>query len=539
MSKVEQLNRTIEEVWRERYVVPLYQRNFAWTEDQIGQLLQDLYDHSPNGYLGKGECDNYYLGSLVLLQRRDGIWEVIDGQQRLTALHIICRYLGILSSPRITYDSRPSVERFLDGLFNSLSWDTFKSECQRRIDGKIARLTESLDIVESYEIQTGEIKSSITLKGMSDGEKALLSEYIRNKVILVCTPLPEDTDVAAYFEIMNNRGEQLQAHEVIKALLMSDLGTSQRYIFSTVWDACSQMDIPIQKTLSKLRNKGLFGEQFDGLNLEIIDNVDFVGSSIKNEYTIDRILDSGFTYDNHDAEDMKEETDTDLKSIIDFPNFLMHAMRLYAEAEKKMVNAVPLNADKMPVTKPEFISDSMDFIKALLRIRVLFDRYVVKIQGDADDEENDLKWRLQRPSKYEYNKNGNTYFRVGLVNTFSNGTSTDNDEREDINNRIVKLESMLQVTFKTPKYKEWLYSVLMWMYKETKDNINIEHDSLLRVIEQWSLNYYEMLQKNGTVKVDPSLLPALIPLVFCLISLIIFIGLHQSKKSLLCVLQIR
>jgi len=114
-------------------------------------------------------------------------------------------------------------------------------------------------------------------------------------------------------------------------------------------------------------------------------------------------------------------------------------MRLYAEAEKKMVNAVPLNADKMPVTKPEFISDSMDFIKALLRIRVLFDRYVVKIQGDADDEENDLKWRLQRPSKYEYNKNGNTYFRVGLVNTFSNGTSTDNDEREDINNRIVKL----------------------------------------------------------------------------------------------------
>ena len=31
MSKVEQLNRTIEEVWRERYVVPLYQRNFAWT----------------------------------------------------------------------------------------------------------------------------------------------------------------------------------------------------------------------------------------------------------------------------------------------------------------------------------------------------------------------------------------------------------------------------------------------------------------------------------------------------------------------------
>lgn len=64
MSKVEQLNRTIEEVWRERYVVPLYQRNFAWTEDQIGQLLQDLYDHSPNGYLGKASAITTILEAL-------------------------------------------------------------------------------------------------------------------------------------------------------------------------------------------------------------------------------------------------------------------------------------------------------------------------------------------------------------------------------------------------------------------------------------------------------------------------------------------
>lgn len=507
MSKAEQLNRTIEEIWAERYVVPLYQRNFAWTEKQIGQLLQDIYDHSPIGCSKEKECDNYYLGSLVLLQRRDGIWEVIDGQQRLTALHIICRYLGILSSPRITYDSRPSVEHFFDGLFNSPSWNTYKNECRRRAESKISRLTESLDIVEKYEIQINEGKSSITLKDMSEDEKGLLSEYIRNRVILVCTPLPDDTDVAAYFEIMNNRGEQLQAHEIVKALLMSDLDACQRHVFSTVWDACSQMDIPIQKSLSKLRNKGLFGEQFDGLNLEIIDNADFEGSSIKNEYTIDKILDRGFTFDTHEAEETKEDTDTGLKSIIDFPNFLMQALRIYAEAEKRMYNAVPLNADKMPVKKPEFIPDSMDFIKALLRIRVIFDRYVVKFQGDAEEEENDLKWRLQRPSKYQYHKNGNTYFRVGLVNTFSNGTSSDNDERDDINNRIVKLESMLQVTFKTPKYKEWLYTILLWLYKETKDNISIEHDSLLRVLEQWTLDYYNNLLEKWD-KENKSLLVA-------------------------------
>lgn len=493
MSKAEQLNKAIEEVWRERYVVPLYQRNFAWTEDQIGQLLQDIYDHSPIGCFKKDKCDNYYLGSLVLLQRRDGVWEVIDGQQRLTALHIICRYLGILSSPRLTYDSRSAVERFFEGLFDSSSWDTFKKECQRRTENKISRLTETLDTVENYQIQILDGERHITLKGLSEEDRAILSEYIRNKVILVCTPLPEDTDVAAYFEIMNNRGEQLQSHEIVKALLMRDLGTNQRYIFSTIWDACSQMDISIQKSLSKLRARGLFGENYDTLNLDIVNRADAGDDSLKKEYTIDQILGNSFVPDNSDIGEDNEDIVSDLRSIIDFPNFLMQAFRLYAEVEKGKENAVPLNSDNMPVVKPDFISDPMDFIKALLRMRVLFDKYVVKTQGDANDEESDLKWRLQRPTKYEYVKNGNKYSRVGLVNTFSNNTSSDNDEEEDVNNRIVKLESMLQVTFNTARNKKWLYALMSWLYKRTKDNLSIDFDSLLKMLEQWALDYYRTL----------------------------------------------
>lgn len=506
MSKAEQLNKTIEEVWRERYVVPLYQRNFAWTEDQIGQLLQDIYDHSPIGCFKKDKCDNYYLGSLVLLQRRNGVWEVIDGQQRLTALHIICRYLGILSSPRLTYDSRPAVERFFEGLFDSSSWDTFKKECQRRTENKISRLTETLDIVENYQIQILDGERHITLKGLSEEDRAILSEYIRNKVILVCTPLPEDTDVAAYFEIMNNRGEQLQSHEIVKALLMRDLGTNQRYIFSTIWDACSQMDISIQKSLSKLRARGLFGENYDTLNLDIVNRADAGDDSLKKEYTIDQILGNSFVPDNSDIGEDNEDIVSDLRSIIDFPNFLMQAFRLYAEVEKGKENAVPLNSDNMPVVKPDFISDPMDFIKALLRMRVLFDKYVVKTQGDANDEESDLKWRLQRPTKYEYVKNGNKYSRVGLVNTFSNNTSSDNDEEEDVNNRIVKLESMLQVTFNTARNKKWLYALMSWLYKRTKDNLSIDFDSLLKMLEQWALDYYRTLVEEREKNKDKRLI---------------------------------
>ena len=107
------LNKTLSQIWLDDYVVPLYQRNYAWQESQIQQLLQDIYDNS------KSPESNYFIGSLVVLKRPDGIYEVIDGQQRLTTLHIICKTLNLLHIPHLTYDSRPEVEEFFKGLFAS------------------------------------------------------------------------------------------------------------------------------------------------------------------------------------------------------------------------------------------------------------------------------------------------------------------------------------------------------------------------------------------------------------------------------------
>ena len=47
MNKEQSLNKTIAQIWEDKYVVPLYQRNFAWGEEQIGQLIQDIYDNAP------------------------------------------------------------------------------------------------------------------------------------------------------------------------------------------------------------------------------------------------------------------------------------------------------------------------------------------------------------------------------------------------------------------------------------------------------------------------------------------------------------
>ena len=79
---------SIQELFQnDQYKVPLYQRNYAWGEEECIQLVQDVCDYAKNG--GR---NNYYIGTLVTFPREEGgkiYYEVIDGQQRLTTLAIL------------------------------------------------------------------------------------------------------------------------------------------------------------------------------------------------------------------------------------------------------------------------------------------------------------------------------------------------------------------------------------------------------------------------------------------------------------------
>ncbi|MCX6162895.1 MAG: DUF262 domain-containing protein, partial [Ignavibacteriae bacterium] len=70
-----------------KYVIPIYQRNYAWSEPEVTQLIQDIVDFSK-----KESNSNYYIGTLVVFNRKEAnniVFETIDGQQRLTTLIIL------------------------------------------------------------------------------------------------------------------------------------------------------------------------------------------------------------------------------------------------------------------------------------------------------------------------------------------------------------------------------------------------------------------------------------------------------------------
>ena len=63
-----------------KFVIEAYQRGYRWSKDEIIHLLEDV-DEIPDG-------QNYCLQPIVV-KNNDGIFELIDGQQRLTTLYLI------------------------------------------------------------------------------------------------------------------------------------------------------------------------------------------------------------------------------------------------------------------------------------------------------------------------------------------------------------------------------------------------------------------------------------------------------------------
>ena len=79
------------------YIIPLYQRAYAWEDKQLTQLIEDINDVA--------EDANYYIGSLIV-SKQSGRYEVVDGQQRLTSLYLLLNCLGIKAKPTLSFACR-------------------------------------------------------------------------------------------------------------------------------------------------------------------------------------------------------------------------------------------------------------------------------------------------------------------------------------------------------------------------------------------------------------------------------------------------
>ena len=83
------------------------------------------------------------------------------------------------------------------------------------------------------------------------------------KINLTYTFIPGKSDMNRVFEAMNNRGKQLEHHELLKSRMLKKIDSNERLAYSLIWDACSNMNVYIEKSIKDVANlswKNLYGD---------------------------------------------------------------------------------------------------------------------------------------------------------------------------------------------------------------------------------------------------------------------------------------
>ena len=236
MSKLNVDQKTIFSLFSEKktsFLIPDYQRPYAWDEDQCRTLWDDIFTFSfPNNNYEEFDDDNeeYFLGSVVTYKNEDGKSEVIDGQQRLTTLLLILRAFydkfermqdtnSVLTREKIEKciwktDTFGTPDKTTLKIDSEVATDNDKEEFLELLRTGTVNLSSKSQYVTNYVFFTKKIDAFLH-------EFASYFPYFPARILNNCILLPieaESQDTALrIFSTLNDRGLPLSDADIFKA----------------------------------------------------------------------------------------------------------------------------------------------------------------------------------------------------------------------------------------------------------------------------------------------------------------------------------
>lgn len=443
------------------YEIPVYQRNYAWEDEEIRALIQDVYDAF------RKHADVYYIGTLVTYNRGNQRYEIIDGQQRLTTLRLILGVLGVHVTNQLTYTARKKSAETIQ-IIDKMGTD------ETDLKYAVSRIPDFDKLDESdHSIEDGYKCSRAAISDIPETELKSYKEYFLHKVRIVRYTVPRDIDLNQYFEVMNSRGEQLEMHEIVKANLMQRLANDEeRKVFNLIWEACSNMKVYVQQSLEEISREDVFGKSGDDFLPRSFRDICGIysakkGESISEPVSILDILTD--TPENPEKQqrlkklkelDAKSETQDTFQPVIDFPNFLLIVLKITRMKESDFVPGNFQLDDKELLN--EFHAKTIDvrqFAYNLLKARFFLDNYMVHHDNEEDTLENN-PWKLQ---VRWYNRDTKHW---ELKNLISKDKDTSDAEREKEQAELVHLLSMFEVSFVPRQRKNYLFYCLLYLMQD-------------------------------------------------------------------------
>lgn len=457
-----------------RYAIPVYQRAFAWGVDKPGEVtyeneIERLMDDVHGLESGK---ENYYIGSLVVCRKQDPenkdkvVFEVIDGQQRLTALYIVLKCLAkpdreIAFNSSLSYDCREKSQlavQKIDEIVNAVKEREWSENAVH--EDPPPNDDERKDEKRQWKFGKDDLENSICEAVRTvfrrfekeDGYCKTLFENLK-KVRLFRIEVPEGTDLNRYFEIMNTRGRQLEQSDIVKARLMGWLDSDKKKEwFARIWNACRDMSGYVQMHFPSNVRRIVFGNAWDSLPTEETVKAamgepatsrDLQGSGQTQQSSIlDALLNPKKGSNVDDENDRDEDDDSErFGSIIEFPQFLLHVLKVFrGQSGSPAPTDAQILAKEFEGTLEKSSNDNenancaWNFILCLLKCRFLFDKFFIK--RDYGEDSPDGEWSLKKV----VNRSDNPY------------------QEED--KCCLMIQSCLRVTYTETKRMHWITRIL-------------------------------------------------------------------------------
>lgn len=257
------------------FVIPEYQRPYAWTSEQVETLFEDLWEFTTTS--GGTERDgSYFLGSIVSYENENGEQEIIDGQQRITSLFLLLRaiYTKLISTSES--ERTPEAANFIGKIEPSI-WRTNK--LTGKVDYKNILLTSRVVNNEGNEIlrnilETGKAdenakdnysKNYCYFQELFDKHSAenplMVYQFIYallNQAILL--PITADTQDTALtiFSTLNDRGLPLSDADIFKAKIYNQLSVDQKSSFIDKWKELDEQTMETNESIQQLFYYNMF-----------------------------------------------------------------------------------------------------------------------------------------------------------------------------------------------------------------------------------------------------------------------------------------
>ena len=408
-SRLYSLEAIVKESPDWHFNIPIYQRLYVWGEDQVLTLLNDLV----NAY--ERDEDIFFLGGTLLVDKLGGRgqqsggrgrhFDLIDGQQRFTTLWLLCHawrealtpFLATTTDdkrvePRLRFAIRSEVNSFLETM-------VFGGQGRAVPDDEATkRMRIALDLMRSV-FEKRPLPAGVTNLQAHLRE---LTEFVFGRVKFVITTVPRETDLNKLFEVINNRGVQLQHHEILKARMLDALNEVERGPYAVLWDACADMENFVERNLSG---------NFKGFASEVA--ACYERGQLTDASAVRALLARRIQEQNHhhaltlaeilrapdDAQAGGGETETEtteptwVRGMFGFPLFLQHVLRIWLFERGRPDLPRLLDRELLALFEEHFFKPADDrtesvrsFIDLLWRLRVIFDEHLIKWVDQGEEE---------------------------------------------------------------------------------------------------------------------------------------------------------